>query len=873
MRLVVLALSILLAWPAKAADSIMMRLQPGEPAPVLEWHSQINLPLAGMAPEYIIEWSSDLSNWQQLGAPVPGGVGIGDEVMRRVVSGAPAKAFYRIRATVNAVSGNHADSIYGYATEFSRNLQAIGQIPLADFVQMFAPTNEFRAQISFDPTMALFWNDFNTDPAVYNATNTTNDKRLTDFRFTPEESAIFKTNGFVVSPRLGSYSFADAFYKVYIDDLPVYVSSDALLQAWHRTYVSVLAEVEGSFLAARFGLLLTNMISQIPTLHAEAAGTPLEQGVRDADYYLAVAKSLLTGTNDFGYLNQTEDIQKALDAVASVTPQWFVFFGRTPAQTDFSQYKPRGHYADSTYLQRYFRAMKWCALVDFRFGSSSDPQSLREFSTAATLTLALERSGFVDKWIAFDQTIRAFVGLPDCMNFVQLRDMLVAANFAPPYDKLAKIYDDFWKGDLGVQQIRSGYIYSPVGLQQLKLPRSFATMPQRFVIDSWALSKVVYDSIIWDFNGAPEKVQRRVPSALDVAFSVMDNDNAVEEIAARIANPNVGYRDGLPYQHNLAAVRQCVDAHEAGYWTNNMYTAWVGCLRALSSPTTGATFPEAMQTRAFAMSSLNTQMASWTQLRHNTVLYAKQSSTAMTMCGYPYGYVEPRPEFWRRFGAMAARTRDLLAALPDEGMKVTAEFEGRQFGYSTAQLKNNWFMYYQRFVAAAAKLQSIAEKEINHADLDASEIDFLKNVIEQHSAYVSSGGRTYSGWYPELFYKTLEHNLPFSLHEGSDLWDALVTDVHTDPRDEGSGDPGCILHEGVGNVNMAFIVVNCRNDERPIMYAGPVLSHFEFGTDPTTRLTDAQWKAMIKNGQQPPAPSWTKSFLAPGAYTIPPEVY
>jgi hypothetical protein len=31
-------------------------------------------------------------------------------------------------------------------------------------------------------------------------------------------------------------SFADVFYRLWKDELPVFISCDALLQAWHRTY-------------------------------------------------------------------------------------------------------------------------------------------------------------------------------------------------------------------------------------------------------------------------------------------------------------------------------------------------------------------------------------------------------------------------------------------------------------------------------------------------------------------------------------------------------------------------------------------------------------------------------------------------------------
>src|SRR6185369_17318542 len=85
-------------------------------------------------------------------------------------------------------------------------------------------------------------------------------------------------------------------------------------------------------------------------------------------------------------------------------------------------------------------------------------------------------------------------------------------------------------------------------------------------------------------------------------------------------------------------------------------------------PTTGPEYPEALRTRAWAMKTLNTQLASWTQLRHDTILYAQQSYTPILTCAYPDGYVEPRPAFWSRLGQMALATKAILATLPAAGV-------------------------------------------------------------------------------------------------------------------------------------------------------------------------------------------------------------
>src|SRR5262249_60821981 len=106
------------------------------------------------------------------------------------------------------------------------------------------------------------------------------------------------------------------------------------------------------------------------------------------------------------------------------------------------------------------------------------------------------------------------------------------------------------------------------------------------------------------------------------------------------------------------------DAQDGAAADENRYTRCLSCLRELSLPTTDAKYPEVMRTRGWAMKTLNTQLASWAQLRHDTVLYAKQSYTFNTLCEYPAGYVEPLPQFWARFEKMAGRAADLLDTPP-----------------------------------------------------------------------------------------------------------------------------------------------------------------------------------------------------------------
>lgn len=223
---------------------------------------------------------------------------------------------------------------------------------------------------------------------------------------------------------------------------------------------------------------------------------------------------------------------------------------------------------------------------------------------------------------------------------------------------------------------------------------------------------------------------------------------------------------------------------------------------------------------------------------------------------------------------MALRTKDLMTTLPNTGEFVFEpntpdSFFDTPFTNSIGAIYMNRLQFLDDFASNMIILRNISQKELERQPLSSNEVYFVQSLIENPSGY--SNARTFSGWYPSLFFKNSReaHSGEYS---SSDFWDGLVADVHTDPTDIIIGDPGCILHEGVGTVHLLMIVVNWGTNDACV-YAGPVMSHYEFQLGPDTRETDSQWKADLDNGIQPPQPDWTRSFLVPGTFTFPWGIY
>jgi hypothetical protein len=891
--------------------NIKLTLSRDGPELKIHWPSQ-SVGNGGTAvfPEFEVQRSTDLSHWQPVGERQRGSAALPDLSLSLGLGTDQPCAFYRLLVVgqpATAQLGSGGAEVFGYGDAFTQALQGIGQISPDEFAARFPGTASYLPGITWDPTTAQFWDLFNADP---------------DYWLNAPELAIFQQNGFVVrSGPLGGGSFSDVFYSLYYSDLPVFISTDALLEAWHRTYDAMLEEIEETYLFNSVGTMLDGMAAQIAAADATVGNGALHDSLRDADWFLTVARSLLAGTNQPPVASVLGQDARVAETLAEINGQQLMdvddFMGFCWT-VDFSQFKIRGHYTHSERLGRYFQCVMWLGRIDMpvaggpfeRCDGDVRMASPRELGDAVVFWHLLNQSGQFQTWADMEKITSVFVGWTDSLNFGQLNGLLAGAGIrsladVPDLATLSQIQTNIMNGALGVQNIRSDWFESPLGgAARYALPQTFTVFGQKFVPDSWAFSQTVYDSILWAQNGQTNKVMRRVPGALDVAFAVLGNDQVVPELVAQMKGtfPDTNrphamqFRDGLPYQHNLAAARAVMDQQTPDAWDSNIYMSWLAGLRELSAPTTDAKYPEAMRTRAWAMKTLNTQLASWTQLRHDTILYAKQSyTTGGGSCSYPTGFVEPRVEFWNRLSQTAARTADLVAGLPYQGSytyfgpppplidPVTGE-EIPPLGFDTntvalETIRDRQVAHLQRFADIAARLGNLAAKELAQESFTTDDQQFVGSLVVEFWSGGGLGGcgggpPTYSGWYPKLFYRTIYWDVTtFDTLYGSAANDAIIADVHTDVPDiYDCGDPGSVLHEGIGNVNLLLIAVD--NGADHFICAGPVLSHYEIEViGAPRRLSDNEWEDILigtfpadvdpsqVEGLAPPV--WTTGYLVP----------
>ena len=222
----------------------------------------------------------------------------------------------------------------------------------------------YAERLTFDPTSVEYYNDIKQK-----------------LELTEDEIALYKSNGFVSVDQVREHTFASAYYQIWAQELPLLVTSDSILNALHRSYDLMLEELEQELFAPTIGQILEDCHTAVG--QESVSSGPLMENYRDVDLYLTVARNLLAGAAEsspgkdewnlklihHSRFGQDAEALQCLRNIQSLTVQY-------PARTspteiyggsryvDYSQFEPRGHYADSTELRRYFRCLMWLGRAD-----------------------------------------------------------------------------------------------------------------------------------------------------------------------------------------------------------------------------------------------------------------------------------------------------------------------------------------------------------------------------------------------------------------------------------------------------------------------------------------------------------------------------
>ncbi|TET75493.1 MAG: DUF3160 domain-containing protein, partial [Candidatus Heimdallarchaeota archaeon] len=340
-------------------------------------------------------------------------------------------------------------------------------------------------------------------------------------------------------------------------------------------------------------------------------------------------------------------------------------------------------------------------------------------------------------------------------------------------------------------KINSMFVYDDQVVENVT--QGFRLMGQRFIPDSYIFQQLVHDKVD----------NRLMPTGLDV-FSVFGSPRA----DFFMESENQLYPG---YDDQISKLRKEFGNLTDYDWTQNLYWLWLFSLFPLLDPATDG-YPGFMLSNAWTDKSLMTASSSWAELRHDTILYAKQSYTVELSIPKTYpGYVEPYPEVYARLSSLV---RLMINGLSERGL-----------------LLESFALKLTEIAEVFENLQIISIKELENDPLTDQDIGYINRAAEMIEILASYDDPEYEEWV-----------------SAADDRMAVIADVHTDPNTE------MVLEVGTGNPFVIYVIVQDHRGNLRLARGG-TFSYYEFEQPMTERLTDEEWQDMLEN-TPPPLPEW-----------------
>ena len=543
---------------------------------------------------------------------------------------------------------------------------------------------------------------------------------------------------------------------------------------------------------------------------------PANKQVRDAtawlQAYIAIAKTLQTGQEPTAVPTEyaatiKEEVQKCTEASLDMSP----FLGYKEVFFSYPLFRPRGHYTHNDLLKRYFRAMMWLQTAPF---STEDMDEMRR---AALLAHVVATTPAIKKlYDEITEPLTFLLGAPDNINILQVYDEVKRSGLT---------IDQLLASESQMQQLAKRVIQ--VAAQQTRiLPAFQATakykvnlMPQRYMPDSEVLQEMA------DTKTKPQTL-RKLPKALDIMAAMGVSS------AERILINELKEAERWPqYTNQLAQMKQRMGQID---WKDTVATCWIDAVKNLSEVPTNA--PYFMTTPEWQKKSLNTALASYAELKHDAILYAKQPFGAECGGGGPpepviKGYVEPSVAFWSKAVALNKQYVEVL----------------KRFNLMTEKAESNT----ESIGEMAEFLLDVSKKELAGKQLTESEYNQIE-IIGSNIEYISlqlvrSGDSFLESWNDVT---------------GADRKIACIADVYTANGYNIPESEQAVLYEAVGPAYEIYVIVEIEG--QLWLTRGGVFSYRELERPSSDqRLTDEEWQEWLETHFDDGTPSWMKDLIVP----------
>lgn len=599
--------------------------------------------------------------------------------------------------------------------------------------------------------------------------------------FTDEQKKMLAGNGFIVLPgdntRMNTVYDINAYFKV-----PNFITSDSVLHLYHQFYNKSLMFVENEYLYGYLDRLTGQMLDKSIRLMDYLKDEELKSLQEKNIVYFLVARMLALSTTDIdinvkaSLYNTAKEEYELVEKAEGYGLSPLFGFG-----IDYSQFKIRGHYTFSENMGRYFKTMMWFGIAPLPFiddeGNMIYGNIYQALLMSYTTFLDTDDICGAELWDNIYKPTAQYVGVSDDINVFVMNGLRLAVygDMEDPNIFNDEEYkDELAKAVLNLPEPQIQGKYVAVSTQAGK---QFRYMGQRYVMDAYILQELT------------DPYSRPLPSALDV-MGVFGSKYA-EALMFNHYKPQETWPE---YEENFYKLREKMDSYGADTWEENLYNGWLWAIaECLKEYDKDSGMPFFMTNDAWKAKTLNTALGSYTELKHDTVLYGKQVAAEGgdgEIMDIDAHYVEPNINL---YGKLLYLTEYTVQILKEKNM-LSHMLESASESY----------------INLLKLLIECSSKELRNEKLTEEEYDSLYS---------------YGAWM-ENIYKTLAYNLS---DEDVEMTDLVVADI--------ASNPGRYLSLGTGFFDYIYVVVEI--DDKLYLTRGAVYSAYEFVSD--ERLTDEEW--------------------------------
>jgi hypothetical protein len=618
-------------------------------------------------------------------------------------------------------------------------------------------------------------------------------------------------NGFAIVP-----GEEDQLFHIYerndYRQFPSFVTTDLYLQAFHMFFDCLLKETEEQKFSPMVTLFVKQNYEQMMQLASTTTDAKIKAAAEHNAAYYAIAYELNTGKSLPVPASFSELVKEEINHVNAAETTSSEFLGYTEARNMpmfiYNIYRPRGHYTRNETLKRYFCAMMW--LQNAPFGTDKDDQLEQALLLAQTIG---GNANLTKQYKDITEPITYLMGMPDDVSILQ-----VYAEIQKSGSTVSELINDKKKFDAirkALEELsKKQSIIKPKF--QASSPFKICLMPQRYMPDSEVLQEMV------DYESTP--TLRDVPKGLDILASI--GISSAERILIQELKEQEKWNK---YTSNLEQMKKRMGEID---WNQTVANKWIAALKDVNSK--NAQYPKFMLSPQWDKKNLNTALASWAELKHDAILYAKQPMGAE--CGgggppepYVKGYVEPNIAYWTKAIELIDATMDVL----------------KRFDLVT-----------EKGTTAATDLREQAEFLLNCSKKELAG----KNLTEQEYRQIETIGSTFENITLNLIKESDQFLMGWGNVNGADKKISVVADVYT--ANSYNNPDKSVLYEAVGPAHEIYVVVEL--DGYLYLTRGAVFSYREFQEDiAAPRKTDEEWQQELQTQPDKGIPNWMKEIIVP----------